>query len=249
MSLSNLLIIIIVFLGITTKVLLADPMQSSTYRIDFDSLNVGGNNSQSASYSLEDTTGEVATGYSTSTTYSLHGGYQQMYEAYITISAASDVVMSPSIGGLTGGTSNGSTAVTVTTDSPTGYQLMIKASSSPALVSGANSFADYTTGGADPDFNFTVSASDSEFGFTPEGTDISSRYKDNGSSCNTGSGNTNDACWDALSTSNRVISQSTSENIPSGTVTTIKFRATSGSSHFQPQGTYIATTTLTALPI
>jgi hypothetical protein len=157
--------------------------------------------------------------------------------------------MSPSIAGVTGGTSNGSTVVTVTTDSPSGYSLFIKASSSPALISGANSFADYTPAG-DPDFTFSILASASEFAFSPEGTHIVQKYKDDTVSlCNTGSSDTPNACWDALSTSNQTISQSTSGNHPSGTATTLKFRAQSGSSHIQPPGEYTATTTVTALPL
>ncbi len=242
-------IIIIVILGLNTHISLADPMQSNSYRIDFDSVNVGGNQSQSSSYLLEDTAGEIATGYSSSTSYSLHAGYQQMQEVYMTITAADDVTLSPSIGGLSGGTSNGSTSVKVTTDSSTGYQLMIKSSSTPALVSGSDSFADYTSITSNPDFNFGIASTDSEFGFSPEGGDIYSRFKDNGSSCGTGSTDTTDSCWDALSTTNKIISQRTSSNTPSGVITVIKFRASSGSGHVQPSGNYTATTTLTALPI
>jgi hypothetical protein len=236
-------------LVVGTHALFAQSMQSGTYRIDFDSVNVGGGQSQSGTYLLEDTAGEVGTGYASSTTYNLHAGYQQMHEVYMTISSASDVVMSPSIGGITGGTSNGSTAVTVTTDSGTGYQLLIKASSSPALVSGSNSFADYTPISSDPDYNFNIDPTASEFGFSPEGTDVTSRYlDDNGSFCNSGGSSNSNTCWDPLSTTNATISQNAGPNTPLGTQTVIKFRAASGASHMQPAGTYIATTTLTALP-
>lgn len=230
-----------------TNVLYAQ-MQSGTYRIDFDSVNSGGGQSQSANYLTESTVGEIATGSSTSATYNLQAGYQQMHEVYLTITAANDVAMSPSIGGITGGTSNGSTAVTVTTDSATGYQLQIKASSSPALVSGVNSFADYTPASADPDYNFSIAATASEFGFSPEGSHIPARYKDNGFFCNSGTGSTADSCWDPLSTVDKIIAQNAGANTPSGTATVIKFRASSGASRFQPAGNYVATTTLTALP-
>ncbi|MDQ3089926.1 MAG: hypothetical protein M3Q24_02110, partial [bacterium] len=96
----NHLIIMILALAITTQVIRAD-MQSSTYRIDFDSVNVGGGQSQSGTYLLEDSAGEIATGSSTSATYNLQAGYQQLNDVSISITAAADVVMSPSIGGLT----------------------------------------------------------------------------------------------------------------------------------------------------
>lgn len=242
-------IVIVLVLGMSTGIIFADTMTSGTYRIESDSINFGGGLSTSTSYSQESTFGEVATGNGSSPSFNLYAGYQQMHEVYLAVSAAPNVVMSPSIGGVTGGTANGSTDITVTTDNFAGYQLLIKASSSPALVSGSNSFADYTPAGSDPDFGFSINSTDSEFGFSPEGVDIDTRYKDNGSSCNSGSSDTADSCWDALSTTNRVISNRTSQNIPSGTQTVLKFRVQSGASHLQPQGTYIATTTLTAIPL
>lgn len=226
-------------------------MSGTSFKIQSDSINFGGGLSTSTSYDQESTFGEAATGESSSAIYKVKAGYQQMQEVYIAISAVSDVVMSPNIGGVTGGTSDGSTNVTVITDSPSGYELTIKASSSPALVSGSNSFADYTpASGGVPDYTFAIAATASEFAFTPEGTHIVQKFKDNGSNtCNVNTTDTADACWYNLSTSNEVISRSTSGNHPSGTVTTLKFRAQSGSSHLQPEGVYTATTTVTALPL
>jgi len=225
---------------------------STNYAIEFDSVNSGGTDfSTSTNYELSDTVGEIATGKSTSTNYQIYAGYRQMDSVQIALTAAADVTMSPDIGGVSGGTSNGSTSFTVTTDSHAGYEVQIKASSSPALQrdGGGGSFNDYTPGG-DPDFAFSVAENTSEFAFTPEGTDIADEYKDNGSNtCNTGSTDTADACWDGLSTSNQTIVQRTSANQPNGTLTTLKFRAKSGSNHIQIDGTYTATTTITALPL
>ena len=228
--------------------LFAAVMTSSSYKIQSDSVNFGGNLSDSANYKVEDTLGEIATGESESSNYKLKAGYQQMQEVYIAISGASNISMTPSIGSTAGGSSNGSITVTVTTDGVAGYQLSLKASSSPALQSTSDSFADYTPG-SDPDFSFSISASASEFGFTPEGNDIVQNFKDNGTICNTGALDTLNACWAGLSTSNQTVSQSSAANIPSGTETVLKFRAESGSSHVQTVGTYGATTTLTAVAL
>lgn len=225
---------------------------STNYRIQSDSVNIGGILSTSTSYKVEDTLGEIATGVSTSTNYQLNAGYQQMQEVYLSISAPEDVSMSPSIGGVTGGTGNGSASWTVITDDPAGYSLTIKASTSPAMMSNTvagESFANYTPAGADPDFSWSVASADSEFGFSPEGSDIVQKYKDNGSACNAGSGDTSDKCWDSLSTSIKSIAGSSSANHPSGAVTTVKFRAESGSSHIQVNGVYTATTTVTAIAL
>lgn len=222
-------------------------MQSSNYQIESDSVNVGGTeNSISTNYRLSDTVGEMATGNSTSTSYNLYAGYRQMTGSYIAISSPSDVTMSPSLNGLTGGTSNGSAIWTTTTDSPGGYTLSVKSSTNPALKSGNDSFADYTPAGANPDFTFSISAADSEFAFTPEGSDIVQKYKDNSTSCNTGSSDTADSCWYNFSTTNETVAQGSSSNSPTGTATTIKMRSESGASHIQTSGTYTATITATA---
>ncbi len=228
----------------------AQEMSSGSYKIQSDSINFGGARSASGTYVVEDTFGEVASGDSSSLTYNLYAGYQQMQTSYLAVTAAAaDVAMSPSIPGLTGGTSNGSTSITVLTDNPAGYQMNIKSSSSPALRSVNDSFADYTPAGADPDYSFSVAVSASEFGFSPEGADIVQRFKDNGSSCNVGSGDTASACWAALTTTDQTISQSTTGNHPNGVQTSIRFRAYSGPNHFQLEGAYYATSTITILPL
>ncbi len=225
----------------------ADMMTSSHYKIESDSVNFGGARSSSGTYRIEDTLGEIATGISTSTNYTMSAGYQQMHEVVIAVVPATGVTMSPAIGGVTGGTATGATSFTVTTDDLAGYTVTIAASSSPALQSPLDSFADYVPGGANPDFTFTNAASASSFAFSPKGTDIASRYLDNTSACGTGSSQTAGACWDGLSTTPRTIVSRATSNQPSGTVTTVNFKAASGSSHLQIDGTYVATTTITIL--
>lgn len=231
-----------------TPLALADRMTSTNYTIQADSVNVGGARSASTNFRLEDTAGEIATGDSSSTNFKLRAGYQQMAEVSISLSAAADVTMSPTIGGVSGGTSNGQTSVTVITDSPAGYQLTIKASSSPAMQGNTHgeTIANYTPAGAAPDFTFSVPSTAAEFGFTPEGSDTATQFLDNGSACNTGSGETANACWAALTTAAQTISSRTTANSPSGTATTIKFRITLGSASLTVADTYVATSTVTA---
>ena len=223
-------------------------MQSSSYRIQSDSINFGGGLSTSTNYTLESTAGEIATGESSSSNYQLKAGYQQMQEVFISITGATAVALSPSIPGVTGGTSNGSTTVTVITDSPSGYELTVEASQSPAMQKGGDTIADYVPGG-DPDFTFSTGAADSHFGYTPEGVDVVQRFLDNGATCNLGSGETTLSCWDGLSTTAVPIASSNTANHPNGATTTVRFRVGIGGSVNQPPGTYTATTTLTALPL
>ncbi len=221
-------------------------MTSQNYKIQSDSVNAGGVSEGSANYKMEETLGETGTGESSSESYKLMAGYQGMQSVYLSVSSPPDVVMSPSIGGITGGTGNGSAVWTVTTDNSAGYIMSIKAASSPAIQSGANSFADYTPAGS-PDFNWSVAGSDSEFGFTAESPNLVQKFKDNGAgSCNSGANDTPDKCWYNFSLSNETIVNSLSA-YPSGDATTVKFRAQSGASHFQAAGIYAATITVTVL--
>ena len=227
-------------------VVVAQVMQSTSYQIQSDSINIGGGLATSTSYQLESTAGEIATGPSDSTNYSLRAGYQQMQTVYLSLSAVADIAMSPAISGVTGGTANGSTTVTVTTDSPAGYQLTIEAENDPAMQKGADTIADYDPGG-DPDFSFTTGSADAHFGYSPEGVDIVQRFLDNGSdTCNTGSTDTALACWDGLSTGAVVIASAADSNHPDGVTTSVHFRVGVGASAAVTAGVYTSTTTITA---
>jgi hypothetical protein len=228
----------------------AQMMSSSNYRIESDSLNIGGGYSTSSNYVLESTVGEIATGIGTSTNYSLRAGYQQMQEVYISMSGFANVAMSPSLPGITGGTSTGVTAVNVVTDSSAGYQLSISASGAPAMRSGINTIADYVpVAGSVPDFIFTSASSDAHFGFSPEGGDVVTRFQDSVGTCGVAGGDTIDRCWDGLSTSSVVIASGVTANHPLGATTTIKFQVGIGGGIVVAPGLYEATTTITALSL
>lgn len=232
---------------IVPSYLYAYAMGSGSYRIERDSINVGGtSNSSSSNFSLGSTVGELATGLSSSTSYRMNAGYWIPEDTYISISAPSDVSLG-SISGLVGGVSNGSSTWTVTTNNSAGYSLNVQASTSPALKSLHTSIPDYVPSGADPDFSFTTPAFESRFGFTVEGSHAAARFKDDGSSCNTGSGNTTDACWDGFSTTTTSIATSNTSNDPTGTATTLKYRVEIGSSALQEaDSNFAASVTVTA---
>lgn len=248
---SNSLVILTLFIIsflIFSQQVLAEFMESSTYKIQSDSLNFGGADSSSTSYQLKDTLGEIGTGDSNSTNYYLHAGYWQMQESYIAISSPSDLVMD-SMGGLSGGFSEGIMSWVVTTDNTPGYNMTIASTTNPALKSTLDSIDDYVPAGADPDYNFTNLPSNSSFGFSPEGTETISRFKDNGSACNIGTGETASKCWDGLSTTPKIIAGNTTSNMPNGNTATVRFRAESGSNHIQTSGTYNVTIVVTAVTL
>jgi hypothetical protein len=171
-----------------------------------------------------------------------------MQEVFISISDAAEVFLSPDIAGITGGTSNGSTTVIVTTDSPSGYSLSIESQNAPAMNSLTDSIDDYST--ADPvDFTFSVPTG-AAFGFSPSGDDIALKFLDNGAgTCGVGSTDTALACWSGLSMSDTIIARATGANHPAGATTTVHFRVSVASGAGVPAGLYIATTTMTALPL
>lgn len=59
---------------------LAQGMSSETYQIQADSVNMGGGLQTSASYKLENSVGEIATGQSSSASYGIKSGYQAMWD-------------------------------------------------------------------------------------------------------------------------------------------------------------------------
>ena len=237
-------IVALVMLDVTV----AQVRTSSNYQLQSDSINVGGGYSTSSSYIQESTVGEIATGRATSTSYNLLAGYQQMQDVFISISVTGDVSMTPDIGGLTGGTSNGSTTVTVTTDSPSGYQLLISAENDPAMQSSFDTIDDYNAG-AEPDYTFTTAAADAHFGFSPEGVDIVQAFLNLGTDCNSGSAVDSLACWDGMATTTKTMAEGSGANHPDGATTTVHFRVGVGSAAGVTAGLYTATTTVTALPL
>ena len=147
----------------------------------------------------------------------------------ISLSSPADVTMSPAITGT--GSSTGTAQWTVTTNNSAGYKLEVEASASPAMVSGSDTFADYTEGVAGTPETWSVAAADSEFGFTASGTDAESKY--------------NTDLYEGFSGATKI--QVASANAETtGTATTVGFKAEVGASKSQPTGSYSATITATA---
>jgi hypothetical protein len=226
---------------------------SSNYQLQSDSVNIGGGLSSSTNYTQESTVGEVATGDSDGSTYSLRAGYQQMQEVYLSLTTTGDTALvgdgaGGGVGGITGGSATGTTAVNVVTDSPSGYSLTIQASNDPAMQGENGTIADYDAG-AEPDFAFTVGAGEAYFGFSPEGSDIVQAFQDSVGACNSAGGDTSLACWDGLDTTETTIAAGAGSNHPSGATTTVQFRLELGTNAGVLAGMYTATATVTALPL
>lgn len=172
--------------------------------------------------------------------------------------APNDVVMTPSLQGITGGNSFGTSTVAITTNSPAGYVMTIAFATGTAMQ-GENIASDinnYTpTASGTPDFNFSVPAGSAEFGYTIDSVttpgDIHARFKDSGAACNTGSGTLVGKCWygNENATSPVTLISRTSATPGTGATSTIVFRVGVGVTPVPAlqTGFYTATATLTAL--
>lgn len=170
---------------------------------------------------------------------------------------ATDVTLTPSLSGITGGTSNGGTQVRIHTNDTSGYSLTLKASSSLGMIGNVTSDvipALASTSAGVPDFGFdstTVAVNTARFAYTVEAsstTDLDPSFRDNGSVCNTGAIDTVDKCWLNSSTTNETIINRSTSTPASGSTTTLKFRVVlqSNPAPALSEDIYVSTTTLTA---
>lgn len=175
--------------------------------------------------------------------------------------APTNVSLSPSLGGLTGGTSAGQTQLVVSTSNSTGYNMTISASSSVGMLGNASS-SNYISAYAlnattAPEYTFTVhTPQGAAFGYTVAASttgDIAQAFLSNGSTfCNTGStGNTGSGtqhCWLNASTSPVQVLNRNSSTPSSGSTSTLEFQVTINANPNPPipNDTYVATTTVTA---
>jgi hypothetical protein len=173
------------------------------------------------------------------------------------LTTAADVTLA-TIGGITGGTSEGQTNVRVYTNNSSGFTMTITASNSPAMQGATQGgvIADYTPAAANtPDFTFasTTSGQQAEFGYSVSASttgDLAQKFKDNGSACNTGALDTTGktSCWYNLSTAATSTLLTTSQTPSSGASSTLYFRVNvpPNPSPSLAEDTYYATSTLTA---
>ena len=167
----------------------------------------------------------------------------------IAISSPSDVLMSRNLT-LANMTAIGTSTWTVTTNNVTGYNLTIKATSSPAMIStvGSSSVANYQTGAPN---TWSVTAGTAAFGFSVFGPDTPTATWGTGALCS--------GTPDQPSTSLKYMGFTTTTSTPvlanrstttpfAGIATTVCF-AVEQDSFFIPTGTYTATIVATAVTI
>ncbi len=173
------------------------------------------------------------------------------------VASTSDVTVDTSLASLSGGTARGTTTVVISTSDSDGYNMTIHFSTSTAMRRNGgngviNNYTPSTVGV--PDFVFNASTEIfGQFAFRVTGNtaaaDVDSTFRDDGSDCNTGALNTYDACWFNSSTTPEMIINRTSPTPAGGATTTLNFRVyiPPNPNPTIPDGTYVATATLTAI--
>lgn len=163
----------------------------------------------------------------------------------IALTGCSAITMSPNIS-LSQDTSVGTTTCTVETTNVLGYTMTAKATSTPALYSGSNSFADF---GTSTTATWSVGASEYKFGFSAYGTDALSKWG-SGSSCGTAGSDTFTAAgtmqymgFDLAATNTASRATAT---VGGGNSTSFCVVAEQGNSVNAPSGVYQASMVVTA---
>jgi hypothetical protein len=177
-------------------------------------------------------------------------------QSEITISAPSNVVMTPVIYGITGNLgapASGTTSFTVKTNNAAGFNLTVKASTAPALATGGYYFSDYTPASpGTPDYAWqSPTASSASFGFAVgasgiDGADAVVAFQNSVGTCNVSGINQIADCWYGFTgTTPITIVNRTTNTGASGVTENLAFRAESNAA-FLAQDTYAATITVTA---
>lgn len=165
-------------------------------------------------------------------------------DAGITISDGAAVTMSPNLGTSVNG-SIGSSSWLVKTNNTTGYKLDVKASASPALVSGGNSFADYTETSIGVPETWSVPLSAKEFGYSAYGNDTLTATWGTGAGCGSSGAPLGTMKYVGFKTTDKTIATTGVPTPYAGTTTNICF-AVEQDTVYAPSGTYTATITATA---
>ncbi len=166
-------------------------------------------------------------------------------DAGLTITDGLDVTMDPHLG-ISSNTAIGQSVWTVKSNSVDGYQLAVKASSSPALVHINNPtehFDDYSEVTSGTPELWSVDANKIEFGYSAIGTDVAASWGTG--NCGTAPVISTTKKYVGFKTTDKVIATRSTVTPNDGISTTICFAAEQ-KNVYAPSGTYEATITATA---
>lgn len=164
-----------------------------------------------------------------------------------------NVTMSNTISGLTGGTATGTTQFVVRSNNASGYYVEIDyfdnagAHAMRGDEDGGEQIRDYFLGAGTPTFNLTASTA-AQFAYSVHSSttaDTAAAFKYSGSTCNSGSTNTAGKCWKSPSTSPvQVVSRTSAATTGATTTLYFKVNVPSSANPIPTAQTYTATATL-----
>jgi hypothetical protein len=240
-------LLVLLFLTFRGSIIQAE-MTSNSYIIESDVIGSFGDREESASYQLEDTGGETATGDSASSSYEQRAGFWPAVMDYkIAISCDSTVVMGQISGTGQSDLSTNEAVCTIKTDNPTGYALTFVSDTNTMMNSESDQIYAYTPSLPGNPEQWSVSSSDSEWGARLK----SSSDEYDTAKWGTVSGGENysssDAYWhNVTDSSSFTIIAKTNETTSDGDSEILQFGAEVGANKIQPTGTYAVEVTITA---
>jgi hypothetical protein len=219
-------------------------MSSTNYEIPSDVIGSSGAPSESATYELNDTLGEMATGPSSSSTYDLKAGFWQTAEGYVIAINCDSFLNMEAISG-TGRSdpdmSSNFATCNIFTDDNSGYNLYWKASAA-TMASGGDSIAAYTPAVSEIAELWSVASSASEWGgHLGSGSDtVNTTFWGSADSYAAGK-------WLNIPIADFNIATRLSKTAVAGDDEYIYFGAEVGADKFQPSGTHSVTVTFTSV--
>ncbi|MFA6171760.1 MAG: hypothetical protein WCW77_03815 [Patescibacteria group bacterium] len=170
-------------------------------------------------------------------------------ESEIAVTPDATITMAPNVT-LSQDSSVGSGTFNVNTSDANGYTLSFKASTTPAMRNGVDSFADYGEGVEGTPESWSVGAAAYEFGFTAYGDDVNTGTWGAAGACGTAGADTLSSTmkWMGFNGTTPVagVATKSTPTAPTGSNTEICVAAEQGDSVSAPSGTYNATIVGTA---
>jgi len=236
-------ILLLLFL-FSLPLLVSAEMSSSSYTISSDVIGSFGQASSSASYTLNDTGGEVGTGINSSTNYELNAGFWNTAIGYnIAVSCPNSLVMNEITGTGQSDLSGNDIICNVVTDNPTGYALELSAQTS-YMDSGTDTIAAYSPAVADTPETWSIVTTTSEWGAHLGSTSTTVNTTTWGASDTYADGK-----WLNVPVDGVTFAQRNTPTSLSGDNEVVWFGAEVGQSKLQPSGTYTVDVTVTVVTL
>ena len=172
-------------------------------------------------------------------------------------SEATNVLMIPTLGGISGGTAFGTTTFAVTSNSLTGYSVTIMASSTTGAMQGTASTTNYIAGyvpssALRADYDMTVALNKTGFAYSVQASstsDVAPLFRAIGTTCGfvTGAAPSAGHCWYVATSTAATIINRTLPTVGGAATSSVIFQVQimSNPNPVIPNDTYVATTTLT----